>query len=78
MQNPNTWNLDDRYMDYMIVVWLLLALIILSITFQIVLRIVRKTVHFPAPAFFSLAINHDYSCLATASSGIITIELTLK
>ncbi len=38
-------------MDYMILVWLLLALLLLSITFQIILRIVRKTVHFPAPAF---------------------------
>lgn len=46
-------------MDYMIVVWLLLALIILSITFQIVLRIVRKTVHFPAPAFMGGLLDSD-------------------
>jgi ubiquinone/menaquinone biosynthesis C-methylase UbiE len=38
-------------MDYMAVVRLLLALVLLSVAFQIVLRIIRKTVHFPAPAF---------------------------
>ena len=58
-------------MDYMIVVWLLLALIILSITFQIVLRIVRKTVHFPAPAFMGRLLDSDLRRAVQPPSTII-------
>ncbi len=58
-------------MDYMIIVWLLLALVLLSVTFQIVLRIVRKTVHFPAPAFMGRLLDSDLRRAVQPPSTII-------
>ena len=58
-------------MDYMIVVWLLLALVLLSVTFQIVLRIVRETVHFPAPAFMGRLLDSDLRRAVQQPSTII-------
>jgi ubiquinone/menaquinone biosynthesis C-methylase UbiE len=55
----------------MIIVWLLLALVLLSVTFQIVLRIVRKTVHFPAPAFMGRLLDSDLRRAVQPPSTII-------